>query len=383
MRKRFLTLTLTLACAVSGFWWFTRPQQNAAVPTLFTGDADITGFARAYAPREFQFPLDHGPHFDFQTEWWYYTGNLDMADGKHLGYQLTFFRRGLTPGTPKRESDFATNQIYFAHFAVTDVAGDTHTFAERFSRGAAGLAGASGEPFHVWLEDWEVESLNADGSAVRLRARDGDRAIDLTLRAAKPIVAHGERGLSPKSEQPGNASYYLSFTHMATEGQVTLNGQPMAVRGESWFDHEWSTSALGTDIVGWDWFALQLSDGRELMFYQFRRADGSMGLLSSGTLVLSDGSTVRLKASDVRIETLATWQSSESKGVYPSRWRVVIPSAQIDLTVEPWIAEQEMRVSFPYWEGAVRFSGASGGLAVTGNGYVELTGYVSSMQGVF
>ena len=383
MLKRLIALGLTLALVTTTFWWLTRPQQNAAAPTVLTGSTDISGFARAYEPREFQFPHDHGPHFDYQTEWWYYTGNLDTADGKHFGYQLTFFRRGLTPGAPKRESDFATNQIYFAHFAITDAEGDKHTFSERFSRGAAGLAGASGEPVHVWLEDWGVESLDADGSAVRLRARDGDRAIDLTLRATKPVVVHGDRGLSAKSEQPGNASYYLSFTRMETEGQVTLNGQPMTVHGESWFDHEWSTSALGADIVGWDWFALQLSDGRELMFYQFRLADGSMGPLSAGTLVQPDSRTVRLKASDVQIETLATWQSPKSKGVYPSRWRVIIPSAQIDLIIEPWIAEQEMRVSFPYWEGAVRFTGTSGGAAVTGNGYVELTGYVSSMQGVF
>jgi predicted secreted hydrolase len=205
----------------------------------------------------------------------------------------------------------------------------------------------------------------------------------LTLRAAKPVVAHGDRGLSQKSAQPGNASYYLSFTRLATEGQATVGGQPASVTGESWFDHEWSTSALGTDIVGWDWFALQLDDGRELMFYQFRRADGSLGPLSAGTLVQPDGSAIHLKASDVQIETLATWPSPESQGVYPSRWRVVIPSAQIDLTVEPWLAEQEMRVSFPYWEGAVRARGTSGGAAVSGNGYVELTGYVSSMQGVF
>jgi predicted secreted hydrolase len=384
MLKRLIAFGLILSLLAAAFWWVTRPKVEPAPPTLLSSDdTDIAGFARVFEPRAFQFPRDHGPHFDYQTEWWYYTGNLDTEDSRHIGYQLTFFRRGLTPGLQPRTSDFATNQIYFAHFAVTDVAGNQHTFAERFSRGAAGLAGASGEPFHVWLEDWRVESLTADGSAVRLMARNGDQAIDLTLRAVKPIVAHGNQGLSQKSETPGNASYYLSYTRLATEGRVTLNGKPATVKGESWFDHEWSTSALGAGIIGWNWFSLQLSDGRELMFYQFRQADGGIGALSSGTLVQPDGSTVQLKSDEAQIEALSTWQSSESKGVYPARWRVVVPSVQIDLTLEPWIAEQEMRVSFPYWEGAVRLNGTSSGVAVTGNGYAELTGYVSSMQGVF
>ncbi|MGH2525062.1 MAG: lipocalin-like domain-containing protein, partial [Anaerolineales bacterium] len=250
-----------------GFWWAARRPNESAPPALtLEGTPDLSGFARAFAPRDFQLPQDHGPHFDYQTEWWYYTGNLDSEAGRHFGYQLTFFRRGLTPGAPPTDLGFATNQIYFAHFAITDVAGEQHTFAERFSRGAAGLAGASGEPFRAWLEDWSVESLNAEGSAVRLRAKNEQMALDLTLRAVKPIVEQGESGLSRKSEQPGNASYYLSYTRMATEGQITTGGQSSAVKGESWFDHEWSTSALGAGVVGWDWFSLQLSDGREVMF---------------------------------------------------------------------------------------------------------------------
>jgi predicted secreted hydrolase len=373
LTKALVALTLLLsACAAP-------TSTPAPQPTL-----DTSGFARALAPIEFAFPRDHGPHFDFQTEWWYYTGNLDTADGRHFGYQLTFFRRGLTPGAPpQRPSDFGTNQIYFAHFALTDVKAGEYTFAERFSRGAAKLAGASGEPYQVWLEDWSVESLNAEGSVVSLRAREGKREFALTLRAAKPIVAHGDRGLSQKSEAPGNASYYVSFTRMDTEGQVTVNGQTAQVTGESWFDHEWSTSALGAGIIGWNWFSLQLGDGREVMFYQFRQADGSIGRLSAGTLIEKDGSLKKLAVSDIQIEARGQWLSPATKGAYPDEWRLTIPSAQIELNIVPWLAGQEMRASFPYWEGAVKFTGTSNGAAVTGNGYIELTGYVSSMQGVF
>lgn len=371
-----ISLVLSLFCGACA-----RPTP---APSVIGNETDTSGFARALAPMAFEFPRDHGPHFDFQTEWWYYTGNLDTADGRHFGYQLTFFRRGLTPGAPPaRPSDFATNQIYFAHFALTDAQNAQHLFAERFSRGAAGLAGASGEPFGVWLEDWKVESLTADGQAVHLQARDGQQALDLTLQATKPIVAQGNQGLSQKSATPGNASYYVSFTRMSAEGQITLNGKTEAVTGESWFDHEWSTSALGAGLIGWNWFSLQLSDGREVMFYEFRQEDGSVGSLSAGTLIEKDGSTRQLAASEVQIEARGQWISPVTKGAYPNAWHLSIPSAGIELQIEPWLAGQEMRVSFPYWEGAVKMTGTSNGVAITGNGYIELTGYVSSMQGVF
>ncbi len=375
LKRFFLLLSLILtSCAAPP-----TPQQ----PLNFNASNDTTGFARAVEPREFKFPEDHGAHLDYQTEWWYYTGNLQTDKGDHIGYQLTFFRRGLTAGTPTRESAFGANQVYFAHFAITDVKGDKHSFAERFSRGAAGLAGATGSPYSVWLEDWKVESLNADGSNVRLKAKNGDMEIDLTLKSAKPIVAHGDRGLSPKSEERGNASYYLSYTRMITDGSVTLRGQTMNVNGESWFDHEWSTSALGVNGIGWDWFSLQLSDGRELMLFQIRRKDGGIETVSGGTLVEKDGSVKRLAASDVQIEVLEKWTSPQTKGEYPSRWRISIPQSLISLDLEPYLKSQEMRVSFAYWEGAVKMSGTSNGVNVTGNGYIEMTGYAGSMQGVF
>ena len=383
--KQLLPIILVIVLLTGGFWLFTQrsaPTYPSAITFADGGDVP-SGFARAFEPRQFQFPQDHGPHFGFQTEWWYYTGNVQAENGEHFGYQLTFFRRGLTPGAPPLSPDLATNQIYFAHFALTDVAGDEHTFAERFSRGAAGLSGATGEPFQVWLEDWSAASLNSDGSAVRLRAKDKDIALDLTLRATKPIVAQGDGGLSQKSEEAGNASYYLSFTRMATTGQVTARGETVNVDGESWFDHEWSTSALGGNVAGWNWFSLQLSDGRELMFYQFRLADGGIGRLSAGTLIEPDGTTRHLSADEVQIQVEGSWRSPETDADYPARWRMTVPSAQIEVTVTPWIAAQEMRVSATYWEGAVKISGSSGGLPVTGDGYVELTGYKGSLKGVF
>jgi len=346
---------------------------------------EVSGFARAEEPRPFRLPEDHGPHFEFQTEWWYYTGQLAAADGSRYGFQLTFFRRGLTPGPPPGGPDLATNQVYFAHFAITDVAGGRHLAVERFARGAAGLADATGRPYAVWLEDWRAESAGGDGSRLRLRAADAASGLllDLALEARKPLVAHGDRGRSAKSAERGNASYYVGYTRLGARGTIGAGGRAQAVEGEAWFDHEWSTSALGAGSVGWDWFSLQLDDGRELMCFRIRRADGSVEGASSGTLVLADGTTRRLGHVDFAITPLGRWTSPRTGAGYPSRWRVSVPGEGLELVVEPLLEDQEMRTSFVYWEGAVDVRGASFGRPLRGRGYVELTGYGRSMQGVF
>jgi predicted secreted hydrolase len=170
---------------------------------------------------------------------------------------------------------------------------------------------------------------------------------------------------------------------MTTKGTLSVGRRTVNVNGESWFDHEWSTSVLGPDAVGWDWFSLQLSDGRELMLYLVRLNDGGVEAVSGGTLVERDGSLRPVKLSDFSLEPSgATWTSPVSQAVYPIGWRLRVPAAGLDLTVEPFFPAQEMQLSFTYWEGAVRVSGVSGGQPVTGQGYVELTGYLGSMQGV-
>ncbi|MGB8648561.1 MAG: lipocalin-like domain-containing protein [Anaerolineae bacterium] len=374
--KRILILLFALLIIGGGVLAY-----RGAAPDRVSADvvalqaADSQGFPQADRVRAFTYPQDHGPHPDYQTEWWYYTGNVDTSDGRHFGYQLTFFRRAITPTAPGRASDWATNQIYFAHFAIADVQANTHSFTERFSRGAAGLAGAAGSPYHVWLEDWEIQSLSADGNKVQLRARDGSQALDLTLTSAKPIVLHGDRGLSAKSAAAGNASYYYSFTRLQTEGKLTSNGQTYAVQGLSWMDHEFGTTALGPQAVGWDWFSIQLSDNRELMFFQIRQKDGSIEPLSGGTLVEPDGTTRHLSKDEVKLGVLGTWTSPRSQATYPARWTLSIPSADVNLTLTPYISDQEMNVSFVYWEGAVRIDGQSRGAPVRGSGYVEMTGY--------
>ena len=385
MRAKLL-LRVGLLCLLmfSGVIW-----QELQGPTLPAADDRLSvaetlgaeqaaGFALALEPREFQFPRDHGPHPQFKTEWWYYTGNLQTESGRRFGYQLTFFRIALRPQALPRSSEWATNQVYMAHFALTDPAGAKFHHFERFSRAAQGLAGAAATPFRVWLENWATTSSAAQGLPMQLSAATDEVSIDLRLDSAKPIVLQGEAGLSQKSAAPGNASYYYSLTRMPTVGSISINGETFAVSGESWLDREWSTSALGEDQVGWDWFSLQLTDGRELMYYQLRMRTGSADPLSSGVLVAVDGSSRRLTAGDLRIEVLDHWQSPHSAGNYPSRWRLQVPEQKLDLEIVPLLPDQELQTSVRYWEGAVAVSGSSAAGQVQGYGYVELTGYAHS-----
>lgn len=387
MNKRTLLLTLcALAVAVgiaAALLFDTQPARSTA-QTLDLGsvlgeNADTQGFARADHVRRFQFPRDYGAHPRFRNEWWYFTGNLRTADGRRFGYELALFRIALTPAAPNRASAWATNQIYMGHFALTDVrAGKFHYF-ERFARGAVGLAGAQAQPFHVWLENWKVAASDHGGLPWTLRAEAKDVSIRLQLTPTKPVILQGDRGLSRKSATPGNASYYYSLPRLDSVGQISVGGQRFDVNGISWMDREWSTSALASDQAGWDWFSLHLSNGDDLMFYQLRRKDGSIDPFSNGTWIARDGQAKHLARSDVDVQVLDWWTSPRG-GRYPGRWRLRIPRHGLELEVYPLLADQELNVSVRYWEGAVAVRGEQAGEPVTGNGYVELTGYAEDRE---
>ena len=341
------------------------------------GGGDDAGFLRATTPRPFAFPADHGAHDDFRTEWWYVTGNLFAADGRAFGVQLTFFRNALVAGGAASPSRWRSHHVWMAHFALSDERRGTFRFSERFAREAVGLAGVTAAPFRVALEDWSLASMSPSGSdfsPLALAARNGDFAAELTLENGKPPVLQGERGLSQKGPEPGNASYYYSLTRLATRGTVTVAGETVPVTGEAWLDREWSTSALGAELAGWDWFALQLDDGRELMFYRLRRKDGASDPWSRGSLVAADGSARSLQPAEVRLTPLSTWPSPTG-AIYPAKWRIEVPGEALDLELAPRVANQELAVTVRYWEGAVKIAGSSHGRPIGGHGFVEMTGY--------
>jgi predicted secreted hydrolase len=376
VRRALIGLVLLAVAVLAYVLW---PSRNAAPRrddvldvTAMLGEADTSGYARAMEPRRFVFPRDHGPHPEYRTEWWYYTGNLVSHSGDRYGFQLTFFRSALQADSVGGTSPWRTRQAYMAHFAVTDVSAGEFQAFERFERGAKGLAGAQAQPFRVWLDDWSARG-DTTGATV-LHASDDGVALRLRAVPVKPIVLQGDDGLSRKGAAPGNASYYYSLTRLRADGVLVLDGDSAAVSGTAWLDREWSTSALESGQVGWDWFALQLADTTELMYYRIRRADGSADPHSRGVLVRADGTRVTLARDDVELLVTGSWRSPRGTS-YPSGWRLRASREPVDLSIEPLVRDQEIDLSFRYWEGAVRVRGTSGGREVEGYGYVELTGY--------
>ena len=335
--------------------------------------APKSGFVRALKPRVFSFPVDHAAHEDYATEWWYFTGNLKDRSGRLFGYQLTIFRVGLEPGRPENDSSWRTHQVYMGHMAISDIQSRVHKSGEIFSRAVLNQAGAALDPLRIWLGPWSIQSNSKNLFPLDLTAEFEDIAIQLRLNEGdKPIVLQGEKGLSQKGEEPGNASYYYSYTRLPTLGSLSINSQSFEVSGNSWFDREWSSSALAEDQQGWDWFSLQLDDGRDLMFYRMRDKQGKAQRFSKGVLIDSDGKVTQLDLNNTVLEPKSTWQSPLGD-YYPVTWSLRIEEHDMDIVIEAFFKEQLMQHTVTYWEGAVNVSGSH-----SGRGYMELSGYAGA-----
>lgn len=348
------------------------------------GAGNVAGYASALQPRTFRFPEDHGPHPDFRNEWWYVTGNLDGPGGERFGFELTVFRFSLAPPSEavnENASAWKTDQVYIGHFAVSDIDNEEFHVAQRYSRGSMGLAGAQAVPFRVWLEDWTIKKSDVQQtetlSAWELHASDKDISLDLHLLPLKDPVLNGEDGLSQKASQPGNASYYYSISRLATDGTLQIGATTYAVSGLSWLDREWGSSALSKDQQGWDWFALQLSDGSDLMYYALRQNDGTRDEHSAGTWIDAAGRATHLDHDDVAIEVSKYWES-EQGGRYPADWAISVPKLDLQIEVVPALRNQELITTVRYWEGAVDVQGTIDANVINGRGYVELTGYAGN-----
>ncbi|HSB04006.1 MAG TPA: carotenoid 1,2-hydratase, partial [Thermodesulfobacteriota bacterium] len=273
-------------------------------------------FQRALPGRAFSFPQDHFSHPEFKTEWWYYSGHLQSLDRdkRPFGFQLTFFRTGLTRETKDQKSKWSIQNLYFAHLALTDESKKKFEYKEKIHRGSLGEAGAtpytaSEKTFRVWIEDWSIEGRGPELKNHFLKAGDNDLGIALTLTPEKMPVIHGQNGISQKAEGEGYASHYYSITRLKTEGKILLNNKEIPVQGMSWMDHEFGSSQLREYQVGWDWFSIQLENRLELMFYQLRHKDGKIDPCSSGTIIFPDGTFRHFVLKEFQIEVLDRWKS--------------------------------------------------------------------------
>jgi len=338
---------------------------------------------RAIGPWPWVFPRDHGAHPNFKTEWWYFTGNLQDEQKHRFGYQLTLFRQGIqfTPAQPT--SHWAVRDLYFGHFTISDLAADKFHVAERVSRGSLGEAKAGTDKMDVALGPWTIQQDGAN-EQYHLVATQPDMAIDFEEHPLKPLILEGVGGLSRKADGVGEASYYYSYPRLATSGRLRIGEKNYEVSGLSWFDHEFSTSSLGKDQVGWDWFCLQLENNEEIMLYAMRDKSGAMDPVSEGTWVKADGTSERLLPGSFSIAKLGTWQSPRSGAIYPAGWHILVPGHRADLTVTPAMADQELHLTkmgaLDYWEGACSIEGSVGGKPRKGVGYTELTGYTGALQ---
>jgi predicted secreted hydrolase len=399
MTSKFLVVSLTLALGTSQA---PSPKPQAPSP-----------WSEAKPGYVFSFPRDHASHPDFKIEWWYYTGNVHAADGRRFGYQVTFFRVGIDH-TPKNPSQWAVRDLYMTHLAISDPKGSRYRYAEKLTRGGPGLAGARSDTYYTWNENWsaglaesrqpkaESRKPNADsrpfdklrvapseveGRQHFVKAIDKSVGIDLLLDEGKTPAINGINGINQKGAREGNASHYYSMTRMPTKGTLWIDGEKFEVSGLTWMDHEFSTSFLEPEQRGWDWFSIQLSDNRELMLYRMRRADGSHDPRSSGTLVDVNGKTTHLTDSDFTLRPGRSTFKSKNGAVYPTEWTVSVPRHKIELTVTTPLQDQELSLvestGIAYWEGMIDVAGTSGSKAVSGSGYLEMTGYHGSLGRIF
>lgn len=338
---------------------------------VFLGEDDgSSDFSQADKPIAFVFPGEHQQHPDFRSEWWYLTMTLATDDGREFGAQFTVFRQALRPAKPDdvRSSDWTLDQVYLGHLAITDVAAGKHEHEERLSRQHPDLAGVHplvGGGAWVYLEGWQ---LDLESTRSHLLAQGSDLSLDLNLQAARQPVLQGEQGLSRKSES--QASYYYSWPRLQIVGEIRVGGESYQARGLGWFDHEWSTSVLSDEQVGWEWFALHLDDGRDLMVFRLRRQDGRRDSHDHGVLVAADGTKKVLGAADFELLPGRSWTDPNGV-VWPLGWKLTVGSEVF--LIETPLDDQRMQTLIPYWEGLVYVTSDNGHRL--GRGYMELTGY--------
>lgn len=330
----------------------------------------------------YEFPRDFFAHPDFQTEWWYTTGNVKTSDGRSFGFELTFFRQAVSRDDTQR-GPWGVRDLYLAHLALSDLDGGHFYHSERINRAGPGIAGVNAQDGKVWNGNWSA--VWNKGGTQELVAQNDDFQFSFILKSEKPPVIHGENGLSQKAEGVGHASHYFSQTRLVTTGTINLKGKHFNVSGLSWMDHEFFTHQLSADQAGWDWFSIQLEDKTELMLFILRRKDGTTDPFSSGTYIDASGKSSHLRAMNFSLQPQgAIWKSPVTGATYPIEWNISVPKLGLSLSAKTKLAGQELtgttKFAPNYWEGAMEFSGTLANAQIHGAGYLEMAGYDKALQ---
>lgn len=322
--------------------------------------------------KEIKFPRDHGSHDSFRTEWWYFTGWLETADGDPLGFQITFFRTRPEMATDN-PSKFAPQQIIFAHAALSDPKTSKLAHDQRIGRAGFKIIEASQKDVDVKLLDWQLTRTAEGVFASKVAGKDFE--LDLKMEPSQVPMLNGENGYSRKGPQPSQASYYYSIPQLKVSGSVIRGGKKLAVTGRAWLDREWSSDVLPENAVGWDWTGLNFDDGSALMAFQVRGADGK-AVYAGGSFRSADGKQTVLSPDDVQFNPRRIWTSPETGADYPveAEFVVRLDGKLVRYHLKPMFDAQELSGSFTptYWEGAVSTPG--------GRGYLEMTGYAGKIS---
>jgi predicted secreted hydrolase len=329
----------------------------------------------------FAFPRDYFNHEEYQTEWWYYTGNVMSSDGHPFGFELTFFRQGVSRADSSHP--WFVHDLWMAHMALSDITGQRFYTEERLNRAGPGIAGVDAQTGMLWNGNWQSHITEQEQA---LRGVAGKFGFALNLKPVKQPVIQGQNGVSQKGEGAGHASHYFSLTRLLTTGSIDLDGKTYQVEGTSWMDHEFFSGSMAANEVGWDWLSVQLEDGTELMLYRLRHKDGSIDPYSSGSYVNANGTSRFLSTTDFAMTPAADsdsanhWTSPATKATYPLQWHISIPRLKLELDITTPLRSQELASRFgtSYWEGAIDAAGTRDQSRLRGTGYLEMTGYAET-----
>ena len=293
-------------------------------------------------------PADDSVHSGEPVEWWYWTGHLEDGTGRRFGYQVTFF-----------VFDFGAMLM---NAALTDVDGSVFHPGAQFVFARPEIVPNG---FHFMFD--QVSGEGGDGTDHLAGTFDGV-SLDLMLHATDaPVLNHGDG----REDYPfGGYTYYYSRPRMDTSGTLTVGGETLDVTGTSWFDHQWG-DLTDISMLGWDWFGIELDDGRNIMLFLVHGSDGYVsGTISDATC----GGARELTADQVTVTSRGTWTSPDTSCTYPLGWDVQVDGISLGITqvMDAQEHANTMRVSESYWEGDATVDGD-----VTGRAYVELTGYCS------